>query len=335
MFSRPKAKHLANFFHQLNTLYDAGLPITNTINTLARTVTPRLAAPLRDVSQRLQRGQRLAESLAAHPTCFPPLAVNLVEVGEEAGKLDQVAEELSRYYAWTHALKKRIIAGLIYPAIQVALAIVVIAVFLHLMPRIAPEASPFGPDAAGVFLLVVVAVIAGIVILSKLGGRYMPGRYAFHAFLANAPLIGKLYRKIVLGRFAFVLHLMTASGVDIVKGVQYAGEATGNLVYERASKRVAQKLLAGSGLCDALVATGLFGLEFTSIIEVGEESGRLDDVTLKLAQRYREEAEHAIGVLITIGSFAVWLVVAGFLVAIIILGFMRFYLGAIDAAGKM
>jgi len=332
MFSRPGAKHLSHFFHQLGTMYEAGVSVSDAINTMAGTSTHlALCRACRSMRAQLEQGLKLSTVFAMHPKCFSNLAVKLVEVGEESGTLDRIARELSRYYGWQSGLKNRVIAGLIFPGIQMTLALTVIGVFLYLMPRITgPDFSPFSENAAEKYATAIFVTIGALLVLWKSGKFFLPGRKAFHILLARGPFISRLYRKIALGRFSLVLHLMTSAGVNIVEAVKRAGAGTGNLAYEDACRRVASELLLGNQLSSALEKTNLFGPEYVAIIKVGETSGKLDETAYRLAIQYRDEAENAIKMLVTIMSFLIWALVAGFIVVMIMLIFKNFYSGQIN-----
>jgi len=317
-------------------MYESGVDISVAIDTMSRTAPhPALRHALGNVSVRIRRGEKLSEAMRTHPRVFPALATGMVEVGEESGKLDRTTRELARYYKWTDSLKKATIAGLIYPAVMLTAALFVITGFLYLMPRLSPEAAPFGESAAGIFAFTVVCIAVGLFVAAKLGRHCLPGRYAFHAFLAKAPFIARLYRKIALGRFSFVLHLTVASGLDIMDCVRRSGAATNNLVYGKACDGIARKLLKGDTLAEAMAASRVFPPEYVAVIQTGEHTGKLDEVALKLAERYREESELAIKILITVGSFLIWAAVAAFLIAMIMWMFFRFYLGHINEAMSM
>lgn len=332
MFFKPRAKHLSHFFHQLGTMYVAGVSVADAINTMAGTSTHlALCRACRSMRASLEQGLKLSTVFAMHPKCFSKLAVSLIEVGEESGTLDRIAAELSRYFAWQNQLKNRVIAGLIFPAIQMTLALTVIGVFLYLMPRIAgPDFSPFGEETAGNYLTGILVTIGGLIILWKAGRYFLPGRRLFHAYLARGPFISRLYRKIALGRFSLVFHLMTSAGVNVLDAVKRAGAGTGNLAYENACRKVASELVMGNSLTQALEKTNLFPREYVAIIKVGETSGKLDETAYRLAIQYRDEAENAIKMLVTIFSFLIWALVAGFIVVMILLIFTRFYSGQIN-----
>jgi len=332
MSLRPGAKHLSHFFQQLSTLYEAGVSITATMTTLSRTAThPALARAARLIFSRLEEGVKLSTAFESHPKCFTRMVIGIIEIGEESGTLDRASKELSRYFTWQYQMKKLIIAGFTYPMIQLALALAIVGFLLYVMPMISgPENNPFPENAARNYVIVIFAAIAGIILLWKLGKFFAPGRRAFHAFLARGPLISRFYRKIAVGRFSLLLHLMTSAGVGIVKAVRRAGASTGNLVFESAAEKVANELLKGKPLAPALAETGLFDHEYIAILQVGETTGKLDETTGRLAVQYRGEAENAIKGLITLLSFAIWAIVSGFIVFMIFLIAKRFYIDQIN-----
>ncbi len=288
---------LADFCRQLAVLLDAGMSVLRCLETLTRQgrrASRRLSASLvRDIS----RGLTLAEAAGARPGVFSPLHINLIRAGEQSGRLPETLEKLADSMDAVIRLKRRLIAGLLYPVIVLhLLALVMTAMKTFVKFTANGLQTGFYLTEGLLFALYCLGPVYGLVIairiLIRLGRHYWVIRFCLDALSWRLPLFGKLQRHLALARFARALEGLYAAGINMTQAVRMAAEAAGNEVFKRKiSDKASSAVARGEDLAHALAATGAFEIDTISLLATGVESGRLDGMLLKIAEKAEHDAQ--------------------------------------------
>lgn len=304
-----KAKQISIFCKQFATLLKAGVPVAAGLDILYRqTENKQLRAALEDVYTEVQKGTQVSTGIRSHPKIFPSLMVNMVESGEMTGNLDNVMERLAVHYEKDAKINSRIKGALIYP---IALSVVAITVVIFLITVILPTFIGMF-EGSGVELPLPTRILLGIsdfirdywyIVIAGIGTivflvtRYInseTGRYRFDSLKFKIPVVKSSIDKIVTARFTRTLGSLLRSGIPLIDALTIAGSVTGNVVTEEKLKYIAAEVEKGETLGNSLKRTPTFGPMVVSMIQIGEESGSLDEMLDKSADFYEQELEDAI-----------------------------------------
>ena len=329
---------LSNFFRQFSTLSASGIPMIQSLTTLERTSSSRvLRRAIVRVRTDIQAGAHLAEAFENQGNAFPVIARRMVDVGERTGSLDRAFAGLARYYEWRRRMGRRVIAGSILPAIQLILAVHVIALALFLINYFAEGApSQQAWPIARNFLLKCYLTVLGIFVFYFVMTRIVAGKKFFDYILLSIPVFGGIAKRVYVARLTFAMELMVKAALALPEMLVKAGEATGNAVFAKRFSRAAREISEGRTLAEALSRTNLLDRTFLEIVQVAEESGQMDESLARLANQRSEDAERAISYLATALAWLVYIVVAAFIIYFIFKFFMmyvRAFTGLMDSTG--
>ena len=310
---RIKPADIAVFSRQLATMLTSGIPLVQAFGIIGLAAeNPRLKSMIDKLRTDVESGSTLAEALKQHPLYFDQLYVSLVEAGESAGVLDQVLDSIASYKERIESIKGKIRKALFYPAAVMAVAIIVTAVLLiFVIPQFEDIFQGFGADLPAFTRLVIgiseyvraqgwlilLGFIAFVVTIIQLKKR----NKKFSEFLDRAslkiPVIGPVLEKAALARFASTLSTTFSAGVPLVDAMKTVAGATGNVVYERAVLQVREDIAVGHQMQLAMQQTGLFPPMLIQMTAIGEESGALDSMLMKVATVYEEEVNNTVDAL--------------------------------------
>ena len=306
---RVKQKVLTAFTRQLATLVDAGLPLLRGLRVLEK---QERNAALRDIIGELalaiEGGSTFSEALAQHPKTFNRLYVNMVKAGELGGVLEVVLKRLAEFAEKAQKIKGKIKAALFYP---IAVMIVATGILILLMTFVVPR---FKEVFAGMdvtmpkFTLIVLAISDAIRhhILPTLGGvavvwvlfilflKTKFGRLLWDKFKLKMPAIGPVISKVAISRFTRTLGTLVSSGVPILQALTIVKETAGNVVVSQAVGSVHDSVKEGETITAPLEASGVFPPMVVSMVDVGEQTGALPEMLLKIADNYDEEVDNAV-----------------------------------------
>ena len=304
-----KTKQLVLMTRQLATLIDAGLPLLRSLNVLIAQQKPsKLRDILREISTDIQSGSTFAEGLAKHPRAFDRLFVNMVRAGEVGGMLEVVLNRLAMFMERRQALKRKVRGALIYPIAVVVIATGIVSFLLvKVVPVFAEIFADFGAKlpaptqflvAAGDFmqyrwwmlLLIVNSTIIGLKILSK----FKIVKSVMDRVSLKVPLVGDLVTKVAVARFARTLGTLITSGVPILQALKITKDTIGNEVVQNAVQKVHDSIKEGDTIAAPLDAAKVFPAMVVNMIDVGEETGSLDQMLMKVADIYDAEVEAAV-----------------------------------------
>ena len=326
-------KSLAYFFRQLAVMLQAGVPLRRAFATLQKTSRGRLRQLVGRMAPRLDQGEPLFAIMAGQGGAFPTLSLNLVKAGEATGGLDTLLDALAGFYEETRQLRRQVIGNLAPSIIQYVLAVAVVAGAAWLRGALGAGGGGgnFWGGAGGILLLGwggPVAVLAGFMLLARLVG----GARAIHEVLLRLPPISVLMRALALNRFCSVMALCYGSGLGVVEATAYSLDGTGNAAFAARKPRVLEHLRQGGRISEALAATRLFPVDLIEIVEIGEETGKLDENLQRRGVQYMDDVRLAAKGLTVALEWLVWLAVAGFII-MNIFAMAQQYIGAMSGAG--
>ncbi len=332
--TRIPGREVTVFTRLFATMISAGLPIVPSLNILARQTNNRA---FRKVVQELvydvQSGDTLAGAMRRHPRAFSELSVNLVAAGEGAGALDTILQRLSHFLEKTHSLARKVRAALIYPATILAVTIPAVATLLvFVIPTFETMFASAGVPlplptrvvirAAAVvqaywwvtLILCPVAVAVAVRVRGTDRGRLLLDRLAL-----RIPILGDLLRKAAVARFTRTLGTLMASGVSILEGLEVTANTAGNRVIRDAVMKSRASIAGGATIAGPLEESGAFTPMVVRMVEVGEQTGGLDDMLTRVADFYDQEVDAALEVVVAavepVMIVVLGLVVGGMIVA--------------------
>jgi type IV pilus assembly protein PilC len=316
LFQRKKIKPkiLMIFTRQLATLIDSGLPLLRSLNVLAKQERDSvLKNTINKVADGVQSGNTFSDALALHPRIFNDLYVNMVKAGEIGGVLELVLTRLAEFQEKAAKIKNKVVAAMVYPVIVMTMAV---AIMGFLLVFIVPKFEAIFHDMLGnkplpvitTFVinvsklvqnhwLVIIGLVVAMVAGYKFVNRTRPGRYLVDRVKMHLPLFGDLNRKTAISRFSRTLGTLVTSGVPILQALNITRETAGNMVIARAISQVHDSVKEGESIVQPLEASGAFPPMVISMIDVGEETGKLPDMLLKIADVYDDEVDNAVAAL--------------------------------------
>ena len=305
-----KTTELLVFTRQLSTIVSAGLPLLQGLDILGeQTDDPNFAAVIDSIGQDVESGESFSNSLTKYPRVFPDLYVSMVRAGEAGGDLDGVLLQLADYLEATEELKRRIKSAMTYPVVAFSMILLIAAgLVIWVVPQFAEIFSSFGRELPGptrVLIttsevlrswkaLVIAAVFIAVIIGAKFYSRTPMGRFNFDVLKLRLPVFGGLLRKVAISRFARTLSTLTRSGVPILQALEIVERTAGNEVFARAVKQAGESVRSGETLAEPLERCQQFPRMVTRMIAVGEKTGALEGMLMKIAQFYDSEVKAAV-----------------------------------------
>jgi type IV pilus assembly protein PilC len=303
------AKRIAIFTRQFSVMLDAGLPLVQCLEILGDQEENRTFQQIiHQVRTDVESGASLADAMRKHPKAFDNLFTNMVAAGESGGILDIILQRLSVYIEKAVKLNSQVKAALIYPVSIIVIAALVVFIILWkvipvfaqlfaglgsempLLTRIVISASNFVADY---FFLILALIVAGYIAINR-WHRTPHGRRILDGLLLKIPVVGMLLRKISVARFCRTLGTLTASGVPILDGLEITGKTAGNAIIEDAVMAVRKSVEEGKTISEPLAQTKVFPSMVVQMINVGEQTGALDQMLSKIADFYEEEVDTAV-----------------------------------------
>jgi type IV pilus assembly protein PilC len=313
LFARRKVKSkiLMIFTRQLATLIDSGLPLLRSLNVLAKQERDKVMKnTISKVADSVQSGSTFSDALALHPRIFNDLYVSMVKAGEVGGVLELVLTRLSEFQEKAAKIKNKILAAMVYPVIVMTMAVGILCFLLvFIVPRFEvifhdllgdkplPPVTRFVIGLSGFMQhhgLIIFGVVVAAVVLYKLIGRTRRGRLAIDNFKLRMPLFGNLNRKTAISRFSRTLGTLVTSGVPILQALNITRETAGNAAIAAAISQVHDSVKEGESIVQPMEASRAFPPMVVSMVDVGEETGKLPEMLLKIADVYDDEVDNAV-----------------------------------------
>jgi len=303
------------FTRQLSTLQDAGLPIVQSLQILTDMQRPgAFRGILGQVTEDVQGGTMLSDAMARHPKVWDKLYTNLVKAGEAAGALDVILRRLSEFREKAQKLKKKIIGALIYP---IAVLTIATAILTFIMVFIVPKFEQIFRDLnirlpalttllitmssfiASFWWIILIALVFGIVGIKIFRGTESGGAIVDRVAL-KVPVLGNVVKKGSVARFTRTLGTLVTSGVGFLDALDITKSATPNIVVRNAIQDVRDSVKEGETINEPLRRSGVFDDIVVNMIKVGEETGELDKMLIKIADNYDEEVDSAVAAMMAL-----------------------------------
>ncbi len=318
---RIKPKSLMIFTRQLATLIDSGLPLLRSLTVLEKQEpNPVLKATISALAENVQGGSTFSESLAQHPKIFNKLYVNMVKAGELGGVLEIVLNRLAEYQEKAQKLKNKIVSAMVYPVIVMFIAVAILVfLMVFIVPKFRemfasgdtelPMISQIVFGMSGFFLdrplflpnVVYIFICFGVgIFLFNLWSLTSGGRVVVDKMKLKIPILGDIQRKSAVSRFSRTLGTLVTSGVPILQALNITRDTAGNVVISRAIEKVHEAVKEGETIVTPLQASGVFPNMVISMVDVGEETGQLPEMLLKVADVYDDEVDTAVTALTSI-----------------------------------
>lgn len=312
-----KTKDLMVFTRQLATLVDAGLPLTRGLRVLHRQCTNEtLKEALAGMLETVETGNTFSESLANFPKLFNHLYVNMVRAGEAGGVLETVLNRLAEFMEKAEKIKNKVKGAMTYPIVVLCAAL---GIVVFLMISVIPKFQQIFNDLMGGegmpaitqfvigisewvqhYWLFLGAIIVGGVIGLKLFFKTPTGSYVHDMLALRLPAVGQLTQKTVVARVTRTLGTLLSSGVPVLQALSIVKDTTGNQIIAKALQSVHDSVKEGEGMTAPLGASGVFPPMVVSMVEVGEETGALPEMLIRVANTYDDEVDNAVSAMTSI-----------------------------------
>ncbi len=310
-----KQAEIALFTRQFSVMLNAGMPLVQGLDAIAQQhPNPTFREVLTQVRTDVEGGSTLSAALARHPKVFDNLYTNMVAAGETGGILDTILQRLSTFIEKIVKLKSAVRSAMIYPSVILTVAIgVVIIILWKVVPVFRTLFAGFDVDLP-MLTRVVIAVseiverfalpLIGLIVVGVIGFRYYykteKGRYNVDRTLLKIPVLGNILRKIGVARFTRTLATLLTSGVPILEGLDITAKTSGNAILEETILKLRQRIEEGGNMADPMKESGFFPPMVTQMVSVGESTGEIDSMLIKVADFYEEEVDTVVANLLTI-----------------------------------
>lgn len=322
----PTTKELAIFTKQFALMLERGITLVNTLELLAsQEKNLAFKKVIRKIKKRVESGFALSEALRDYPNIFDSLYVSMVQAGEASGSLDKTLKQIMFYLERNAKIRSQIKSAMTYPTIVILVTIVIVyGVLAFLVPTFAKMYSDMGqklPCLTQKIILISNIITGNINIITislvnlfigfNIWKRTPKGKEQFDWLLLKFPLTGDLIKKIAISRFTSTMSTMLSSGVQILEALNICAAAAGNVVIEKIIRELRNKVSKGEYLSKPMREYDIFPMMVTSMIEIGEETGALDETMQKISEIYEEEVEIAIKAMIGMIQPIVIVVIGG------------------------
>lgn len=306
---RPKAKELADFCGELGTMLSSGITLIRALDIILQNDNkPKLQALYRRLYTALQQGQSFSEALSAQHGVFPPLMINIFRSGEASGTMDSAAKKASVHFEKEHKINSKLKNAMIYPFILLVVAVLVmLAIFLFILPGFFKNFEDMGIELPGITMFVMsisdlltqhwlecLLVVVGIAVVISTLIRLPQVQLFTDRLKLRLPKVGKLLQVVYTARFARTLSTLYTSGLSMLQALDVSANTVGNQYIASQFEKVVSDVRSGMALSQALRQVDGFSSKLISIVSIGEEAGRLDEMLERMADSFDFESEKAI-----------------------------------------
>ena len=335
---RISAQTINDFTVQLATLSSAGIPIVRALTILHRQTAP---GPFRDVVGELvedvSAGTPLSEAMAKHDRVFDHLYSAMVHAGEAGGVLEAVLQRLSAYRERLEEIKAKVLGAMVYPSVIVVVAVAVVsAVIVFVIPRFRQIFDSFDVELPAVTQILLDVSDVGVTywyavfgvpvllafghgVLMRRGGRY---RYRMHGLLLKLPLLGPILSRSVIAAFSRTFGTLLQSGVPHLEALEIVRDTTGNEVMGEGVELIRRTVREGEGIARPMEETGVFDELVCNMVDVGEQTGELDQMLMRVAEAYEAQVDRRIDAMFKVLEPALLILIAVFVGFIVVALFM-------------
>ncbi len=322
------SKDLKTFTRQFATMIDAGLPLVQCLEILgSQSENKWFGQRLLEIKGHVESGLTFSESLAKFPKIFDELFVALIAAGELGGILDVIMRRLAEYIEKKERLQRKIKGAMVYPTAILIITILVLIVLLKwVVPTFEKMFADFGAADAlpaptqfvvglsrgfSDYFLYILGGIASIIVGYTLFYRSKAGKQFMHRLFLLLPIVGPVVKKIAVARFTRTLGTLLSSGVPILEALNTVSKAAGNVIIERAILFARERISEGRNMSEPLADARIFPGMVVQMIAVGEQTGALDTMCVKIADFYDEEVDVAVAALTSLLEPLMMVVIGG------------------------
>ncbi len=330
-------KDLTLFTRQFATLVDAGLPIVRALDIMEQMLQPgSLRNTVMDVRDEVEQGSSLSEAMGKSPNAFDELYVSMIRAGETGGLLGSILNRLADFREKSMKLRQQIMGAMIYPAAVILIALIILAIIIIvIIPKFEEMFKDLDvPLPVPTQLLLnfsgflasqwyyALAIPIGFFALLWAIRQIRIGRKALDMIALYIPIFGTITKKTAISRFCRTLGELSAAGVPILDALSILRQAVGNLIVEDAVSDIHTSIREGENIADPMARSGVFDLMVVNMIEVGEETGELDKMLVKIADIYDNDIDTLVSslltllepiLIVTLGSIVAFIVISLFL----------------------
>ncbi|MBU1630346.1 MAG: type II secretion system F family protein, partial [Candidatus Omnitrophica bacterium] len=314
-YGKVKLGQLSVFYRQLATMLDAGVPIVTAIKDLSdQSESINLSAIVTNIASQIEGGNSFSEALKKYPDTFSSLVINMAATGEESGNLPKVMAELASYTEDEVALIKQVQGAIAYPAFIASFFVICVGIVVFiLIPKFKDIFASFGATLPPITSMVLgfsefmirnilyeIVFVGGAIFSVLAFGKTDKGKHIYANVKIKAPLFGKLFHKVILSRFCRSLATLLDGGVAVIYSLTIASKAAGSILLEDFTQRTISGIEKGSTISDELAKSFLFPKMMVKMIQVGENSGTVPQMLIRLSGFYSEEVKVAVAALTSI-----------------------------------
>lgn len=308
--SSVRVRDKASFFHLLSVMINAGIPMVKALRSLQAQMqsVPRLQMVIDELASGIESGTSLSDAMLIYESVFSEAEMGMVKSGEVSGQLSRVLDNLADDAEKAASIKSKIKSAMMYPVVIFCLLIAVISVMMiAVIPKLTELFATAGGDLPTVTKVVVgisdfmvnhtlalIVGVAGLVAFLIFFGKTDIGHYAYDKIKISVPIFGDLFKKAYLSRFARSLSNLLDSNVTILRTLEITANSIGNEVYRRRLLLSLEDIKQGIPLAENLSASDLFPPMLVNMIDVGEKTAQLDEITAKVAKFYEDEVDTAV-----------------------------------------
>jgi len=308
LLNKVKLEDLVNFTRQLSTMIDAGLPLATGLNILKEQDNPAMAEVVASLLREVEGGSTFAKALGKQPDVFDRIFVQLVKAGELGGVLDKVLDKLAENLEKDKEFKSKTKGAMIYPVIVFAAMVVVgFVMMVFVVPKLTDMYSDFGAELPlptlilmsianfmATFWWLILGIVGGGIFGVRSWKKTPVGDRKIDELMFKVPIVGTLRQKIILTSFSRTLSLLLGSGVPLLNALVIVSESMDSVLYREAMRAITKKIEKGVSLSRAVGTYDLFPGILHQMLAVGEETGKIDEVLLKLSKYFESESEQAV-----------------------------------------
>ena len=335
-----KRKDLTVFTRQLAILLGAGLPLIRSLHTLeVQAKAPAVRVVLHKTAETVEGGATFAEALSQHPKSFDKLFLNMVRAGEASGAMETILDRLAGFMEKSARIAGKVKSAMIYPTVILSISLLaVVGLMIFIVPNFSKIFSDLlGPNEPlpGPTLLIIgisetlvsrwyyyLGGIAAVIIFFQIVSRIPAGKWGLDWVKYNMPLFGPIVAKSAISRFGRTLGTLMSSGVPVLNSLAIVKETSGNEVVASAIQKVHDAVKEGEGIAGPLDKTKIFPPMVISMVEVGEETGKLPEMLEKIADTYDEEVDNSVSALTSLIEPLMIVMLAGIVGTIVVALFM-------------
>ena len=302
-------KELVIMTKQLATMLNSGIPLNQSLDILSKQQRlPMFGTVLSGVRKGIEEGNSLSQAMSRYPLCFDSLFRSMIKAGEESGRLADIMLKLLEYIEKSSKIKSQLKSAMVYPSLVVVVAVAVVSgLMIFVVPAMTKQFTESGKPLPELTMMVVHIsnffvnqwyVLIGIIVMAAVGGgQYIKtpkGRYQFDMLLLKMPVIGDVIKKISVGRFCSTMSSMLSSGVNLLQALNICASSSGNAVMEKFILECKTRIEKGQQMSVPLSENPIFPKMVVSMIQVGEQSGKTDEMLMKVAAFYEDEVDESI-----------------------------------------